>query len=250
MEYVRECVCHALLPTCPTDPCDDRLIIACVTVKDGKITEICNFGCRQFAGGFPSFFYWLSILPIVPLFKYIVERLCCGEALLHMNSPLVNEVTTWMDRIDPTGTVRKTVAEGNFALPKVYLDRVTSVPSKLAPAQLAKAVPANAANLAPLKGQKLAAVATTFSQANVTYVEKRVTSMADVPASVAAPVIPPGGKVLVYTDGTNILDIQPYPVELQLADHVQQISDLQTQIASLRSTVEAFRVPPAAGEKE
>ena len=240
-EYIRECICHALLPPCPCDPCDDRLIIACVTVNNGKITEICNFGCRQFAGGFPSFFYWLSLIPIVPLLKFVAENFCCGEALIHRNSPLVNEVTKWMDSVDPSGAARKAVAEGNFALPKLYLDRLTSLPSKLAPSQLAQSIPANAVNLAPLTGQQLSKVTSTLGQANVTYVEKKVASRASVPASAAPPVIAPGSKVIIYTDGTNILDIQPYPVEQQLADHVQQISDLQTQLSSLRATVEKMR---------
>jgi hypothetical protein len=237
-EYIRECICHALLPPCPCDPCDDRLIIACVTVQNGKITEICNFGCRQFAGGFPSFFYWLSLIPIVPLLKFVAEKFCCGDALLHKNSPLVNEVTKWMDSVDPSGTVRKAVVEGNFALPKLYFDRLTALPSKAAPSNLAQNVPANGVNLAPLAGQKLSSAASTLGQANITYVEKQVTSMAAVPASVSAPVVAPGSKVIIYTDGTNILDIQPYPVELQLADHVQQINDLQSQLTSLRATVE------------
>jgi hypothetical protein len=38
------CLCLSLLPPCPPAPCDNRLILACVTVLNGKITNICHFG--------------------------------------------------------------------------------------------------------------------------------------------------------------------------------------------------------------
>jgi hypothetical protein len=250
VEYIRECICHALLPPCPVDPCDDRLIIACLTVENGKIAEICNFGCRQFAGGFPAFFYWLSIVPIVPLFKWLVENFCCGDALLERGVPLVNGVTKWMDKIDPSGTVRKVVAESNFALPKLYWDRLMAVPSRVSPEEMAKSVPANGVNLAPLAGQSLDRAVVILRQSKISFTQKQVASSADVPLSIAPPVVPAGAQVIVYTDGTNVIDIQPYPVNQQLADHMQQIDDLQSQLASLRATVAALRTPPASSGKE
>ena len=89
----------------------------------------------------------------------------------------------------------------------------------------------------------------------MSYVAKQVVSRADVPPSTAAPVFSAGTKVLVYTDGKSVLDVQPYPVDMELADHVRQIGELQTQIASLRSTVEKLvpparvQTPPATSEK-
>src|SRR5262249_43902002 len=59
--YLQDCACAALLPPCGDDPCDGRLILACVTVRNGKVVDICNFSCRQFAGAFPTLTYWLSI---------------------------------------------------------------------------------------------------------------------------------------------------------------------------------------------
>jgi hypothetical protein len=237
IEYIRECICHALLPPCPCDPCDDRLIIACVTVKNGKIIDICNFGCREFAGSFPSLYYWLSAVPIVPAIEFIVDRLCCGPTLLHENSPLVNELGKWMDMVDPAGNVRQTVAAGNFALPKMLLDRVKAVPAQFSASQLAKAIPADSVNLAPLKGQTIASAGSTLDRSKIAYVEHKVVSSTDVPPSLALPVVKPGEKVIIYTDGTNILDVRPYPVEQQLADHVQQIDDLRKQITTLHATV-------------
>ena len=62
-QLLLDCLCHALLPPCGGDPCDDRLILACVTIRNGRILRICNFSCRTYAGSFPAIFYWLSAFP-------------------------------------------------------------------------------------------------------------------------------------------------------------------------------------------
>src|SRR5262249_54590364 len=66
LQMLLDCMCLVFLPPCPTDPCDQRVEIACVTVRGDKIIDICNFSCRHYAGAFPSALYWLSIVPIVP----------------------------------------------------------------------------------------------------------------------------------------------------------------------------------------
>ena len=72
-----ECVCLQLLPPCPTDPGDDRLTLACLRVQGGHIVEICNFERKQVVT-FPALLWWLSALPIGPVFGAVLERLCCG----------------------------------------------------------------------------------------------------------------------------------------------------------------------------
>jgi hypothetical protein len=71
-----DCFCTSLLPPCPPDPCDNRLILACVTVKNGKIISICHFGGgRRQVVTFPALFYWLSLSGLGPG----LSDLCCGE---------------------------------------------------------------------------------------------------------------------------------------------------------------------------
>ncbi|MCG3206422.1 MAG: hypothetical protein FOGNACKC_00020 [Anaerolineae bacterium] len=36
------CICYEILPKCPPDVCEDRLLLACVTVRDGKVLRICH----------------------------------------------------------------------------------------------------------------------------------------------------------------------------------------------------------------
>lgn len=78
-----DCFCLSLLPPCPADPCDDRLILACVTVQNGKIINICHFGGgRKQVVTFPVLYYWLSIIgfdKVVTALQNFFELLCCGE---------------------------------------------------------------------------------------------------------------------------------------------------------------------------
>jgi hypothetical protein len=116
-----DCVCRAFLPKCPEDPCDDRVEIACVTVKAGKIIDICNHSCRRYAGAFPSTFYWMSLVPVIPLAGRLLAALCCRPALLRKNSPLVNDLVPALRAIDPSGALLKAITEEDFALPRRYL---------------------------------------------------------------------------------------------------------------------------------
>jgi hypothetical protein len=77
-----DCICMALIPPCPPDPCDDRVCLACVTVRDGKIIDICHFGCRHQVVTFHTLYYWLSVFGfdrILLLLKRYLELICCGD---------------------------------------------------------------------------------------------------------------------------------------------------------------------------
>jgi hypothetical protein len=76
-----DCICSAFIPSCGPEPCDDRVILACVTVRDGKIVTICHFGGRRQVITFPVLHYWLSYFGIDKVFRLIttfLERMCCG----------------------------------------------------------------------------------------------------------------------------------------------------------------------------
>jgi hypothetical protein len=80
---VLDCLCISLVPPCPSDPCDDRLILACVTVQNGKIINICHFGGgRKQVLTFPVLYYWLSIIGFdkaLAALQNFLELICCGE---------------------------------------------------------------------------------------------------------------------------------------------------------------------------
>jgi hypothetical protein len=61
-EFSIDCICSSLLPPCPGDPAEERLVLACVTVKDDAILRVCNGGPRRQLITFPALAYWLSAM--------------------------------------------------------------------------------------------------------------------------------------------------------------------------------------------
>ena len=72
--YLRDCICFALLPPCPPAACDDRVMLACVTVRDGRVLRVCNMSCRRYAGSFVNREYWM---PIGPVLTWLAALVCC-----------------------------------------------------------------------------------------------------------------------------------------------------------------------------
>jgi hypothetical protein len=259
IEYFRECVCHQLLPPCLADPADDRLILACVTIKNGKIIDICNFNCRKFAGAFPSFFYWLSIVPIVPLIRSVIDSFCCGPAFLRRNSPLVNE----MEKIDPAGGLQRALAEGNFALPRMLLERFGDFMQKFSLDGIINSIPAGGLNLATLRGMSVGNAQESLKSFGVSYDERKVNSRAEIPVfprvmgspmSYLLPFAQRGDNIILYHDGTTVLEVQP-SVQLQnvqsadVQSNAQDVSALRKQVESLQAEVDKLKKASSARKK-
>jgi len=79
LEYLKDCFCLAILPRCPGEPGDPRVILACVTVKGEvcEIVDICNLDGRRMLVTWPNVLYLLSIFPITSLLRRALERFCC-----------------------------------------------------------------------------------------------------------------------------------------------------------------------------
>jgi hypothetical protein len=242
LEYLRECVCDALLPPCPPDPSDNRLILACLTIKDGKITDICNFVCRKFAGSFPSFFYWLSI---TPLFKLLVDEICCGKAILTRESPLVNNLA----KIDPAGVLQKAITDGNFALPRMAMDRLGDIVQKFSLQGLIRRIPAGGLNLATLRGMSVQSAQASLRQFNVSYEERQVNSRADIPivpetpmasGGLFLPFAESGHHVVLYETAGTVLEVRRAGTtqSAEVASLREQIASLQADVAELKKSAE------------
>jgi hypothetical protein len=71
-EVLRSCFCNALIPPCA--PCDDTgVLLACLTVKDCKVTDICNLD-RKFVITAPNLRYWF---PEIGRMGEALEAWCC-----------------------------------------------------------------------------------------------------------------------------------------------------------------------------
>lgn len=77
LQYLKDCFCNHLLIQCPECDPEDKVYLGCLSLRDGKVYNICNFTKRKFVKTFPSVSYWLSLIPIGPLVAWAVEKLCC-----------------------------------------------------------------------------------------------------------------------------------------------------------------------------
>jgi hypothetical protein len=112
-EYLIDCICHHLLPACAVEPCDDRLILACLEVRGGRIVRIGNFCCRRMAGSFPAIGHWLSLIPGFTLMIDLIKALCCDPDISDF---LFDQVRTR----DPNGVAVGNFSANDFAVPKAY----------------------------------------------------------------------------------------------------------------------------------
>jgi Family of unknown function (DUF6519) len=94
LQYLKDCFCDHFLVNCPTCDEDDKLYLACITIKNGKVFKVCNFSLRKYVHSFPTIEYWLSVVPIIPLIKKAVETFCCAVLpgfFSKFNAPLATD---------------------------------------------------------------------------------------------------------------------------------------------------------------
>jgi hypothetical protein len=78
LAFIKECLCLALLPKCP--PCDDTaVLLACLTVEDCEIVDICNT-VRRFVLSPTTVRYWGG--PLFDAIGDMVETFCCVDDVL------------------------------------------------------------------------------------------------------------------------------------------------------------------------
>jgi hypothetical protein len=226
-EYIPECGCYQLLPPCSPDPHDDRLILACVTIQDGEIIDICNLGCRQFAGGFPSFFYWLSLVPIIPLLKSLITQACCGG----------------IKTADPTQVLKRAVTEGNFALPRMLFERFGDLAQNFSLEGMVSKIPANNLNLATLRGMKVESAKNTLASFNIASHVQQVKSRAEIPLlpdglmspiKSLLPFAAHGDRVVLYNlEGTSTVA----EVRQSAFAAPQDMTELSNQVAAMKADI-------------
>ena len=78
LQYLKDCFCDHFLINCPTCDETDKLFLACITIKKGKVFKVCNFSMRKYVHSFPTVEYWLSVVPIIPVVKMALEKFCCS----------------------------------------------------------------------------------------------------------------------------------------------------------------------------
>ena len=77
LQYLKDCFCEKLLVDCPECEDDDKVYLGVVEIRENRVEKICNFAKRKDIHTFPKRDYWWSIIPIAPLLKKAVEKVCC-----------------------------------------------------------------------------------------------------------------------------------------------------------------------------
>ena len=245
-QYLIDCICEAFLPPCSPDPMDNRVILACVTVKGGKILRICQFGCRSYAGSFPSLYYWLSAIPVASLIKMGLEWVCCSPDLVRANSPLVNDLYKFIDRLDPGAEKRAGLWENDFAGAKkllemagVWFDNATL---KKFRDTIAKGFE-GASGLNEFVGKNVGDVRHSLEGQKVAVHVRSVTSEAEMDAPPAAhmSVVREGDQVLAYVKDGKVLGFASYTTEERLRDKEAEIDKTLAEMKALRDELGKHR---------
>jgi hypothetical protein len=245
-QYMLDCFCHVLLPPCAPDPCEDRLILACLTIKDDKIVRICNFSCRHFAGAFPSLYYWMSAVPVVSLLGDLIKWLCCDVDLVHANSPLVNELLKAIERVDPTGKLRAAVVDGNFALPKSVGQEIKAAVDKVSFSNLtARLIRADAINLPTFVGKPVTDATKTLKEAGIVVGTVREVGTADDAHRLSNLTLNPlaarGDKVVVYKKDDKVVGFGPYNPDEIHAENEEKLRTLTAELVALKKQFTALK---------
>jgi len=78
LEYLKDRFCDKFLIDCPDCNGDEKIYLGSVEIRGGKVYKICNFTKRHYVKTFPTWSYWLSTVPILPLLKRGFGLFCCS----------------------------------------------------------------------------------------------------------------------------------------------------------------------------
>jgi hypothetical protein len=258
---VLDCLCFSLLPPCPAESCDQRLTLACVTVKDGQIIDICHFGGgRKQLITFPVLGYWGSIFGLDTLLGTLgdaLEKICCGD---------ISTISGLLSVASSQGEVLSSSPGQPAAFHRAMF---SSVAQRLG-APAVNAASSNdqteyrtqAVDLRPLVGLDSKAVLATLASnsltGNLTTIDvSSDPSWTDAAVAAGASYAPSAFRssdpLTMYTKGSAVVGFKATsPTEVlsaQVAALQQQVSDLQTQIGGTTINVAGSARPETGAPK-
>jgi hypothetical protein len=146
-------------------------------------------------------------------------------------------------KIDPAGIFQKTLMDGNFALLKMLVDRMGDVAQKFSLQGLMGSIPANALNLATLRGMSAQNAQEFLKAFDISYEERQVNSRTEIPLLPQTPtalgdLVMPFGKsgdhVVLFETAGNVVEVQRTgSTQANLSD----VADLRKQVASLQADI-------------
>ncbi len=80
MQYLKDCFCDKFLIDCPDSTGDEKIYLGAVEIRGSEVDNICNFTKRHYVKSFPTWSYWMSTIPILPLLKKGFAMFCCSTS--------------------------------------------------------------------------------------------------------------------------------------------------------------------------
>jgi hypothetical protein len=264
LQYLKDCICDHLLVKCPKCDEDDRLYLACISIRNSAVYKVCNFSKRRYVKSFPTIGYWASILPVIPFLHQRLEEFCCmilPEFFSKYQAPT----------IDAAGGRPPSRIKYSIARTRVQEAQLANLPAKLRDARgragavaklvtgsllssLLKQPPHPTATFGGVVGQPTASVQQAFHEQGITttVVSGPPAGLPDVATSIGGFLRTPqagdivtlheqDGKVTFFSVGSPVA---PIPAELTsqikaLSDIVNakdaQLKDLNTQVQALHA---------------
>lgn len=78
VQFLKDCLCDALLVECPECEGDERLYLGLVSIRGERVHRVCNHSQRRYVKSFPTVARWASLVPIAPVVDRAVEIVCCA----------------------------------------------------------------------------------------------------------------------------------------------------------------------------
>lgn len=122
IQFYIDCICDALLTPC-VECHEDGVLLACLTVCDGKIKKICNIVRKPVLTG-PTLQYWLQ--PLYDALGDFLEALCCEfEIPIPQRDPRPQGIGVALNRISSLSSLARDIPTAsvtnlsNFALSQI-----------------------------------------------------------------------------------------------------------------------------------
>jgi Family of unknown function (DUF6519) len=247
-QSLKDCFCDLFLIDCPECSASDKIYLGCIEIRDNEVYRICNLSGRQYVKSFPTYGYWLSLIPVLPIAKWLIEKLCClalPDRISGYQAGVVDPSRNYAVSSDQIISARNYVA--NFNLTNLVSSQTTklSTVSKVAGSSISNkiftgqsAVTAQV-DQTEIVNQQSAAVTQRFAAANITVdaVEPYDPSAAgsNITAILGAPTSVPAGSHVVLYEQNGVVKYYTLTPKLTVAEQnlTTQVQAAQTTLTSL-----------------
>jgi hypothetical protein len=233
IDAFRNCVCYALIPPCPPPACDNRIVLACVSIRNGEVIKICHYPGRKQLITLQTLGYWLGPLGLDKVglaLGELFEQVCCGTG--QTTKTQGNSSRAYYNEAVTTAGITSGADFNRIAAHYVAQNVGANVLNAISPDM-------RAVDLRPLVNKPLENVREALDQQGFKIVQTQAVD--DDPAWTAAAVassaqfapaaVSAGQSLIVYTMGEQAVGFDVVdPTTAKLQDLQNQITALQNQM--------------------